>query len=294
MISSNFQIPEALIKNLEKKIVNKLDKVGLFYRIFSRIKTDISINRKLNEKEYSSEKQMQDLFGLRIVLYFNDDIEICEKVLSRLFTKVDESIDKPNSSTFKPTRTNIIYRLDDYVSDNIKEAITGKFIDNTFEIQLRTVFSEGWHEVEHDLRYKCKEEWSSYDDQSRTLNGLVATLETCDWSILRLFSDLAYSNYKDSNLIPMIRNKFRLRFINEPPLDSRVIAILEREKEVTKRLYRIEREQLLEKLSNIEIQIPLTFTNFIFICNHFFMDNAEIKALTPETFMILLSNKVSV
>ena len=25
-------------------------------------------------------------------------------------------------------------------------------IDNTYEIQLRTVLSEGWHEVEHDLR----------------------------------------------------------------------------------------------------------------------------------------------
>ncbi|WP_020618621.1 RelA/SpoT domain-containing protein [Paenibacillus daejeonensis] len=288
MIRQDIFVPEALLKPIEKKIIKELDKIGLFYRIFSRIKTNESIEKKLSHKKYNENKKMQDIIGVRIVLYFNDDIEICEKLISRIYKKVGESIDKPDSSTFKPTRTNIVYQLDAMTIDEISPAIQGKFIDTTFELQLRTVFSEGWHEVEHDLRYKCEDEWSTYDEHSRTLNGLVATLETCDWSIMTLFSDLSYRNYRDSNIIPMMRNKFRLRFENTP-LDMNIRNILlENNKKLLKKLFRIDRNDLLENLSKIKIPVSLKFNNIIYICNHYYLKSEKIETITPKAITRLL------
>ncbi|MEC0177423.1 hypothetical protein P4H83_21325 [Paenibacillus favisporus] len=276
------QIPDVIVKDIEKKIIAELDKMGIFYRIFSRVKSSESTLKKLNEKNYTNDRKMQDLLGIRIVLYFNDDIDICEKTVSNIFEKVDEVIDRPNSSTFKPTRTNIVYRLDKTTTENIEYAIYDKYIDNTFELQLRTVFSEGWHEVEHDLRYKCSNEWDSYDDQHRTLNGLVATLETCDWAIMKLFSDLAYLNYKDDNIVPMLRNKFRIRFINTP-LDSSLESMLKKDSFLTKEIFRVDREALLKKLSETMISIPLTFNNIVYISNYYFIRNKELNDLMPKT-----------
>ncbi|MBK7959276.1 MAG: hypothetical protein IPK03_14995 [Bacteroidetes bacterium] len=32
--------------------------------------------------------------------------------------------------------------------------VNNSLVDSTFEVQLRTILSEGWHEIDHDLRYK--------------------------------------------------------------------------------------------------------------------------------------------
>ncbi|WP_202796549.1 hypothetical protein, partial [Thermophagus xiamenensis] len=63
-------------------------------------------------------------------------------------------------------------------------------IDNTFEVQLRTILSEGWHEVDHSLRYKCKDDWKDYPDQERLLNGIYAALETNDSTLKSLFREI--------------------------------------------------------------------------------------------------------
>lgn len=280
----SYEIPEALIKQLERKIVHELDKVGIFYRIFSRVKSNESTNVKLRIKDYSNSKKMQDLLGIRVVLYFNDDMKNCERIISDLFTKVDESIDKPDAYTFRPTRRNIIYKLDSETAFDISPILRGMLIDDTFELQIRTVFSEGWHEVEHDLRYKCESEWGGYPDYSRTLNGLVATLETCDWSILKLFSDLAYENYKDENIIPMLRNKFRIRFLNDH-LDSALEYILKENKGVLKNLFRLDREEVITELAKCRTSIPLTFNNIIYLCNYYFLKEREISEITPKVFI---------
>ena len=65
-------------------------------------------------------------------------------------------------------------------------------IDATFEVQLRTISFEGWHEIEHDMRYKSPygdDFWR--EDLSRTLNSVLANLELCDWTTLNVFEKLA-------------------------------------------------------------------------------------------------------
>ena len=93
----------------------------------------------------------------------------------------------------------------------IKETGYEDLIDNTYEVQIRTILSEGWHEVEHDLRYKCKEEWNEFKEESRLLNGIYATLESSEWSMLTLFDRLSYSQYKNKVLLIKVCQK---NFVN--------------------------------------------------------------------------------
>lgn len=77
------------------------------------------------------------------------------------------SIDEPNKDSFKASRYNIIYSLTDELSDVLNLGDDFNHIDSTFELQIRTIFSEGWHEVEHDLRYKCTKDWEGFDPYYR-------------------------------------------------------------------------------------------------------------------------------
>ena len=69
----DFDRLEELNAHLEKDIRSILDSCGLYYRIFSRVKTKSSISKKLYNGKYGTEenpKKVQDLIGLRIVRFF--------------------------------------------------------------------------------------------------------------------------------------------------------------------------------------------------------------------------------
>ncbi|MFV0581334.1 MAG: hypothetical protein ACK5N4_04745 [Parabacteroides gordonii] len=74
---------------------------------------------------------------------------------------IDLEHDKMDIANFNPERINMVCRLQ---NEQLKEFNTWKNrynesfkrIDSTFEIQVRTTLSEGWHEIEHNMRYKCK------------------------------------------------------------------------------------------------------------------------------------------
>ena len=114
------------------------------------------------------------------------------------------------------------------------------FIDNTFEVQLRTVLSEGWHEIDHDLRYKCRSDWEGHNDLERVFNGVFAGLETSDWSNLMVFEKLSYRHYKDSKWEAMFRTKFRVR-LKDSILQDKLKSILNSDKAIGKSLFRVER-----------------------------------------------------
>ena len=218
-----------VMNEVTKQISLKLDSVGLMFRIFSRSKSLSSIERKLkSDTSYGVTKKLQDLIGIRVVLYINDDIDTVREIIKGEFNERsnDISIDQIKHEEFKALRYNIVYSLDENLIETLNLGEDAKSIDTTFELQIRTIFSEGWHEVEHDLRYKCKPDWVGYDDQSRRLNGVYASLETSEWTMIKIFEELSYNHYKNRDWSAMFRQKFRLRFI-EPFLDESLIKVFE-------------------------------------------------------------------
>ncbi|MCD9473351.1 hypothetical protein [Photobacterium phosphoreum] len=280
-MSENYE--QVLVKQLQTDIENELDRLGLLFRVFSRSKSQESIAHKIKLKGdgYYSEngKKIQDLFGIRIALYFPDDIEIARQALEKLYPLISKEVDSHKNSLFEATRCNFVFRLPKNIIEDSQILRSNNLVDTTFEVQLRTILSEGWHEVEHDLRYKCQSDWESHGDLSRALNGIYASLETSDWGMMRLFEDLTYRHYKAKEWAPMLRNKFRLRAGNDLKLELKEIID---EDDIGKRLYRLDRTQLILQILNKNIRFPLNINTLIFIANYYYLKDSRISDITPR------------
>lgn len=276
-----------ILKEIEVRLANELDRLGIFNRVFGRVKSPQSIERKLTNKKDSyvpGKKKMQDLFGVRVALYFVDDIKLARKAMSIHCAELtkDSSIDTLENDVFGPIRYNIVYRLPKELADTsliLKQ--NEETIDTTVEIQYRSVLSEGWHEVEHDLRYKCKPEWDGFGAHSRSLNGIYATLENCDNNMIKIFTDLAYANYLQRNWTAMIRNLFRIRFADNT-VSKEVGLFLSANPNFSQQLFSIDRNKFLELFLDSRIEVPLSYDNIIFLANRFIIKKKPLLELEPK------------
>ena len=262
---------EIIEKQLKEKLVNELTRSGLLFRLFSRVKDKTSILEKFDRKNYSTDGElMQDLFGFRITTYFSDDVKIVVELCQKLFEKVELIYDEPEIDVFKPLRKNMICKLPTDLCTIFEEfkSRSEKFnlIDETFEIQFRTTLSEGWHEVDHLMRYKCKSDWVDLNTESRMLNGIYATLETNDQALKALFDDISYQHYKAKRWEAMIRNQFRLRFTLQP-LDINIVNYLNTNPQVGKRIFKLNRKKIIDTYINSTLTLPITFNSFVYFVN---------------------------
>jgi len=224
------------------------------------------------------------------VLYFADDIDTVREIISCTFEEraKDVSIDQTKLDEFKATRYNIVYSLDEKYTNSLNLKDESTRIDNTFELQIRTIFSEGWKEVEHDLRYKCKADWKGFDNQSRRLNGVYATLETSEWTMIKIFDELAYSHYKDREWCAMFRQKFRLRFTDES-LDEALLSIFE-DIDLVKRFFRLDRSKLIKDMSRKGFYYPMKLQNLIYFANIHKIKDERVTELIPAMMLEEMSD----
>lgn len=279
-----------------QKITDELDKIGLHYRIFSRSKDEKSILEKIERKAKEGKpyckdsKLIQDVIGIRVVTYFRDDVNLVKGILSRIICFKEEEIDSPELTVFSPKRTNIICSLNDSQKQTFFEVQKSgnkdyyDILDSTFELQLRTILSEGWHEIDHSLRYKCKSDWEGHYENERLLNGIYASLETNDIALKNLFNELAYKHFKSKNWEGLLRNKFRLKFqlisLKEP-----IKKILDEDSEIGKALFKMERESSLMKLYEIDLSLPVNMNNLILLLNGLIIKNEKLLELTPDIIL---------
>lgn len=262
------------------------------FRLFSRVKTERSLSHKMRikgEKYRSGKSLIQDMIGLRIVAYFQDDVEALATYFS-YGAAVGTSIDELDSSTFCPQRLNLTCPLPEEVVSDFRKALPveyAPYIDNTYEIQIRTVFSEGWHEVEHDLRYKCKEDWEQCEPYSRVLNGVIATLETVEWNMKILFDQMAHTNLQTRNYRAMLRNKMHLRIKGED-FSVEVKDFLKLHPDVAEQILKADRLIVMLALLNHPNTISLTYDVLLFLINRIEQISADLQALEPQDTQLLL------
>lgn len=284
-------VPDSVTLTLEREIENLLNRCGIYYRVFSRKKSSFSAINKISSHNYSisTGKKMQDLVGVRITLYFTDDVQICRSIIEDAFTIDNISETHLTEKVFSPERLNLVCKMPDNILAFIDPDIWKQYpIDQTFEVQIRTVFSEGWHEIEHDVRYKSITAWEQYQDLSRNLNGIFATLETCDWAILQLLDNIAYKEYKNQNWASMLKNKFRLRLIDSC-LDENIENVFSSNPEIAKAYYRVDRTNLINFLAcENKRHIPMKLNNLVYIINLKWVHSEEIDCYIPDAFRGLL------
>lgn len=273
-------------QQLVSLVENKLNELGILSRVFGRVKSVDSVKAKLASREQlgkpygTTGPKMQDFYGLRIVVYFTDDVDVARRVVGNLFTYDSESVSDLSHDTFGPVRCNVVYRLPDDLKEQSLALQRLPLLDQTLEVQFRTVLSEGWHEVEHDLRYKRKHAWGQHEDLGRIINAILATLEGSDWTLLKVFDDLAHRHYKRQDYLEMVHAKFRLRFRTTGQLEE-VWQLLEQDPALAKELFRVERAEYLGKLLELRGSVPTTPENVVLLANRFFMHDQQLQSLEP-------------
>ncbi len=262
---------EDIAKLLENELSSQVKKSGMMFRIFSRVKSVESLGHKMEikgDRYRSGKSKIQDMIGLRFVLYYTDDVEAMSTFLGSE-NVVNTSIDQLDLATFCPQRLNLTKHIPQQYVEDFRRCLPeeyAQYIDDTYELQIRTIFSEGWHEVEHDMRYKCKEDWIECEQSSRTLNGLLGALESVEWGMKSLFHEMAYRNYQQGNYKAMLRNKMRIRLV-DTDFSPAVSKYLKENPNIAKSFISTDRVVLILTLLNMERTIRLTYDNILFLAN---------------------------
>lgn len=297
---------ENIKRNIYEVIQEEVHRLGIHCKIFARVKDISSLREKILRRKrennnidyYTTDgRHVQDIIGIRLVTYFYEDVDLLWNICKKKFVVVNESVLKMDTKNFEPLRKNMVCQMlasDSSILDEIKHATTCpeyQLSDNTFEIQFRTTLSEGWHEVDHVLRYKSKEDWEDFLEEERMFNGIYAALETSDRTMKALFDDIAFKHYKNRNWSALLRTKFRLHFFDKS-LSDQVITYLNEDKNLSKKIYKCDRNDIMAQLASVPIKFKLTTDNFLFYLVYTLDRTNKILGLAPENIMLDFKNYI--
>ncbi|KVA34424.1 hypothetical protein WI44_00345 [Burkholderia cepacia] len=162
----------------------------------ARVKTKGSLQRKITRKgegKYKSIRDITDVCGVRIIVYFEDDVDRVSKLVESEF-----SIDKNNSvdkyddlepDQFGYRSVHHIISFDERRRDLPEYKA---YADCKAELQVRSVLQHAWAEIEHDRGYKTSSEVPAV--VKRRFSRLAGLLELADQEFMAIRDSLeAYS-----------------------------------------------------------------------------------------------------
>ena len=140
-----------------------------------RIKSEDSLRGKLERyrDRFSTVLDFTDVLGLRVICYFNEDIDPVAEAMAKLF-RVLEIRDKRVGNNIKEFG----YASLHYICALKEEDGNADLCRFRFEIQIRTVLQHAWAEIEHDLGYKS--EFTLSSPIRRNFSMMAGLLEIAD------------------------------------------------------------------------------------------------------------------
>lgn len=151
-----------------------------YLTVSHRTKNRPDVIEKIERKGYRDpSKQLTDVSGIRIVVYFESDvIKVCE-LIQHAF-RVDEANSRNRDEALSVNETG--YRSTHYVCDvGLARSTLPEFegmSDLKFEFQVRTILQHAWAELAHDRNYKLSS--SLPRDMERQLYLYAGMLEIAD------------------------------------------------------------------------------------------------------------------
>ncbi len=141
-----------LVKENLKHLLQEHDIV--YSNIETRVKSFESFFQKALVNGFSNPFQdIQDLCGIRVILYYLSDLQKLTEVIKQSF-EIIESVDKlsvleDNEFGYRS------YHFVGYVKDSwLQDPATRSLKKRVFEIQTRTLLMHSWAAIEHKLAYK--------------------------------------------------------------------------------------------------------------------------------------------
>lgn len=189
---NNYGLYKAFANKIEHLVTEILENDGINYHsVTSRIKTRISFCNKLNKSEdkYKYFADITDVAGVRIITYFEDDVDRIANIIEREFL-----IDKDNSTDKRllldPDRFGYLslHHVVSLLPERYALTEYKRFPNLKVEIQTRSILQHAWAEIEHDLGYKSKQ--GIPKNIRRNFSRLAGLLELADKEFIQIRNDL--------------------------------------------------------------------------------------------------------
>ena len=196
MLLEEYQEMLPVFEQLQRIVIEKLKELirrsGIEYNtIEGRIKTEASLVGKLHRKghKYSTLKDITDIYGARIITFYNEDVDRIASMAETLF-----DIDWPNSVDKRKQHevTSFGYNSLHYICQIPKSLYYDhkypEINEIRFELQMRTALQHVWSAIQHDIGYKSDIETPM--EYHRSLSRLAGLLELADNEFSRIRSSV--------------------------------------------------------------------------------------------------------
>lgn len=188
---------ESLTKTISSLLEILLKESDINYqKIEARTKSVRSLENKVYRKsltntKYQSLNEISDLSGVRIIVFFKDDIQRVVDLLEHEFAIYEnDSVDMElgimkNPKEFGYQSQHRVISINNHRS-HLKEYSV--FRGAKCEVQIRTVLQHAWAEIEHDIGYKSEvtEEDQERIDLTRMFSQNAALLEVADDNFVKI------------------------------------------------------------------------------------------------------------
>lgn len=188
------QLFKRCIENLVQAIEVFLQENNVQYlNVSGRIKEFDSFVEKISRKKYSDPfEENEDFCGIRIIVYYQKDIQIIQEIINREFDILESTVktDQLAVNEFGYRSNHFMVKIKEgwLVAPNYRGLKEIKI-----EIQIRTILMHTWAEVEHKLAYKNKDQVPK--ELQRQLSILSAKFEESDDQFQKLKDDI--ERYRD-------------------------------------------------------------------------------------------------
>lgn len=175
---SHYQSVGNEIRSLLEKALKKSNLKYL--PILERLKDRKSLERKIHGKEYQKLSDLTDIYGIRVVVFQNKDIDKVTEIIKDNFNFDEKNSGDKRLKTPSEFGYNSVHSIVSLFPNK------DKIVDSEIkvEIQVRTVLQHAWAEFSHELGYKNPNNVPS--EFLRSINRISALLELGDTEFERL------------------------------------------------------------------------------------------------------------